>query len=290
MGTIREYFDTDLREMAVRKNWQMKGAGGERLSDAIAKIAYNFDANAKYWYFFVPAELDPLSTLIAILNTSETAKCMLGSDGDGIEVESGFSDYSERQNSSTFIFTQRINLYVDADLTSSTRREFNERTALRGFLLSIKDREYARKRTQGEYPLAFISHDFRDKDAFVRGLALELSKLMCPVWYDEYTLKVGDSLRECIERGLREAKKCVLVLSPNFLSNKGWAKAEFDSIYSREIVEGQNVILPVWHNISKQELYEFSPRLVDKVGVLSSLGAPEVARQLCKAIKCLQKV
>ena len=106
-----------------------------------------------------------------------------------------------------------------------------------------------------------------------------------PVWYDEYSLQVGDSLRENIERGLREARKCVLILSPNFLANKGWAKAEFESIYTREIVEGKNVILPVWHDITKHELFEFSPRLVDKVGVSSALGVAEVARQLCSAIK-----
>ena len=96
---------------------------------------------------------------------------------------------------------------------------------------------------------------------------------------------MGDSLRENIERGLKEAQKCVLVLSPNFLSNKSWAKAEFDSIYVREIIENKNVILPVWHEITKQDVYEYSPRLADRIGVLSSLGAPEVARQLFHAMR-----
>ena len=39
------------------------------------------------------------------------------------------------------------------------------------------------------------THDSRDKDAFVRELAHELAKNSCPVWYDEFSLKVGDSLR-----------------------------------------------------------------------------------------------
>ncbi|MGO9174032.1 MAG: toll/interleukin-1 receptor domain-containing protein [Rhodomicrobium sp.] len=284
MGTIREYFDTELREMAVHKDWQLRSVDGAHVANIVAKIAYNFDANAKYWYFFVPQELDAKSSLAAIMKTPETEKRVLGPDGDGLYVETAFANYSERQNNSTLIFTRRINLYVDADLTPLSRQELKDLATQNGFFLAVKDREYARRRTGMEKPLAFISHDYRDKEDFVRGLAVELSKLMCLVWYDEFSLKVGDSLRENIERGLREARKCILVLSPNFLANKGWGKAEFDSIYTREIVEGKNVILPVWHNITKQELYEYSPRLVDKYGIQSTLGAIEVARQLYKAI------
>ena len=108
---------------------------------------------------------------------------------------------------------------------------------------------------------------------------------MCPVWYDEYSLKVGDSLRSSIEKGLRETKKCVLILSPNFLANDGWGKAEFDSVYTREIIERGNVILPVWHNVDVKQVYEYSPRLADKVGLSSTLGVEELAKKLAIAIK-----
>jgi hypothetical protein len=60
---------------------------------------------------------------------------------------------------------------------------------------------------------------------------------MCLVWYDQFSLRVGDSLRESVEAGLKECHKCILVLTPNFLSNKGWAKHEYSSIFTREIVE-----------------------------------------------------
>ncbi len=155
----------------------------------------------------------------------------------------------------------------------------------KGYYLSIRDREYARKRSASEKPLAFISHDSRDKDGLVRQLAHEMVRLMCPVWYDEYSLKVGDSLRASIEKGLKEARKCIIILSPNFLSNEGWSKAEFDSIFTREILERTNVILPVWHNVGAKEIYNYSPRLADKVGLPSSLGVEELARRLSGAVK-----
>jgi hypothetical protein len=60
---------------------------------------------------------------------------------------------------------------------------------------------------------------------------------MCPVWFDEFSLQVGDRLRESIERGLREARKCILVITPNFISNRGWTREEFSAIFSRELVD-----------------------------------------------------
>jgi hypothetical protein len=133
-------------------------------------------------------------------------------------------------------------------------------------------------------PLAFISHDSRDKEEIASKIALGLQKRMCFVWYDEYSLKVGDSLRESIEKGLKECKKCVLVLSPNFLSNTGWTKVEFNSIFTREILETKNLVLPVWCGISKEELYEYCPTLLDRVGLHWEKGEDQVINKLHQAI------
>jgi hypothetical protein len=144
--------------------------------------------------------------------------------------------------------------------------------------------------------LAFISHDSRDKDEIVRELVQELSRLMCPVWYDEYSLRVGASLRESIEAGLKETRNCfhsscrkrrncIVILSPNFLSNDGWGKAEFNSVFTREILEKQNVMLPVWHNVTVEQIYEYSPQLAGKVGLNTEIGIKELARKLSNEIK-----
>ena len=253
--------------------------------EIIAKIAYDFEANAKYWYIYIPEKSDLSACLGAIFASPEFAECRLGPEGDGALVEMGHSDYSERLSSSTLQFTRRVHLYLDFDISLVNRNSLAAEVLGKGFYLSIRDREYACKRSQFEKPLAFISHDSRDKESLVRRLAQELVRLMCPVWFDEYSLKVGDSLRASIEKGLKEARKCIIVLSPNFLSNEGWSKAEFDSIFTREILEKTNVILPVWHNVGVREIYEYSPRLADKVGLPSSLGVEELARKLSGAVK-----
>lgn len=48
----------------------------------------------------------------------------------------------------------------------------------------------------------FISHASEDKELLVRELAIALRNLGLRVWYDEFTLKPGDSLYESIDRGL----------------------------------------------------------------------------------------
>src|SRR4051812_39226225 len=94
----------------------------------------------------------------------------------------------------------------------------------------------------------FISHASEDKDSFVRELAAELSRLGLSVWYDEWTLKVGDSLRRTIDEGLAGCNFGVVVLSPYFL-RKNWPRAELDGLFAREM-HGSKVILPVYHQIT----------------------------------------
>jgi len=286
MATILEYFDTDLSKcMSHHKQWLMRDNLGSELPPVTARIYQDFDANAKYWAFYIPPDVDVPVYINTIFQTPETKRCVLGPEGDSVKVFMGFSGYSEQMSSTTLIFTNRILLYIDELLDIEERKRITAQGKDVGFYVVVRDKEYAKKRSDMEKPMAFISHDSRDKDDLVRELAFELSKLMCPVWYDEYSLKVGASLRESIEKGLKETKKCIVILSPNFLSNEGWGKVEFDSVFTREILEKKNVMLPVWHNVSLEQVYDYSPKLADKVGLESSLGIKELAIKLANEIK-----
>lgn len=285
MATIRELFDMQPHAMTMHAPWGIRSADGTPTGEVIAKIAYDFEANAKYWYFYLPAVEDLGADLTALFASADVAACRLTPEGDGVHVESGFTGYSERQTTETLMFTRRVHLYLEAELTPQDRQGIVSQTLAMGFHVSVRDFEYARRVSEMQKPMAFISHDSRDKDAFVRELAHELLKNGCMVWYDEFTLKVGDSLRDKIERGLKETKKCVVVLSPNFLANSGWGKVEFNSVFTRELVERERDILPVWLNVGVKDVYEYSPSLADKMGVPADLGIPEVARRLAIAIR-----
>ena len=143
------------------------------------------------------------------------------------------------------------------------------------------------ERNKWEKPRAFVSHDTRDKAEIAQPLAIKLLQFMCPVWYDEFSLKVGDSLRGSIEAGLKECPKCIFVLTPNFLANSGWSQDGVELDLTRELVEKQKVILPVWHNVTAKDVYEYSPVLADRVAVDWSwfIGAPYGTRTRVTAVK-----
>jgi hypothetical protein len=70
------------------------------------------------------------------------------------------------------------------------------------------------------------------------------------------TLRIGDSLRQKIDKGLANSRVGLVVLSPAFIS-KGWTNYELDGIVTRAI-SGEQILLPIWHNITKQEVIPFS--------------------------------
>ncbi|HUW33009.1 MAG TPA: toll/interleukin-1 receptor domain-containing protein, partial [Planctomycetota bacterium] len=71
---------------------------------------------------------------------------------------------------------------------------------------------------------AFISYASEDK-GYVHPLARELTKLRFRVWYDEFELAVGDSLRRSIDKGLANSRFGIVILSPHFFA-KEWPQRE----------------------------------------------------------------
>ena len=107
----------------------------------------------------------------------------------------------------------------------------------------------------------FISHASEDKGAIVRPLATILERLSVRVWYDEFSLQLGDSLTASIDRGLQESRYGLVVLSKAFLS-KQWPEYEYRSLMTREI-DGERVILPLWYDVTKEDVKSFSLYLAD---------------------------
>ncbi len=130
----------------------------------------------------------------------------------------------------------------------------------------------------------FISHASEDKDDVVRPLAHALQDGGLKVWYDEFELKIGDSLRRKIDSGLAKSRFGLVVLSRSFFG-KGWTNYELDGLVSRAVT-GEQVILPIWHNITKQELLDYCPSLADKVARSTGTHTiEEIANEIVEVIK-----
>ena len=126
----------------------------------------------------------------------------------------------------------------------------------------------------------FISHATEDKEAFVRPLAELLKNRGIKVWYDEFSLGWGSSLRKTIDYGLVNSRFGVVIISRSFIK-KQWTEYELNGLTAREMNGENKVILPIWHEVSKSDIIQFSPSLADKVALNSSMYTiEEIAEEL----------
>jgi hypothetical protein len=130
----------------------------------------------------------------------------------------------------------------------------------------------------------FVSHAFEDKDSFVRPLAEALRNQGLSVWYDEFVLELGDSLRRSIDRGLQSSRFGLVVLSPAFFG-KAWPQHELDGLVNRELQLGKKLILPIWHGVDAATVAGYSPTLADRMATSTKLGLPSVVEKIVKVVR-----
>jgi hypothetical protein len=131
----------------------------------------------------------------------------------------------------------------------------------------------------------FISHASEDKDAVVRPLASALRDRGLHVWYDEFELTIGSNLRRNIDRGLAASRFGVVVLSKAFFG-KDWANYELDGLVTRELSGEQQLILPVWHGVSRDEVVAYSAPLATKLArSTDAVPLDEIADEIAAVVQ-----
>ena len=137
---------------------------------------------------------------------------------------------------------------------------------------SAKEKEYN----------AFISYATEDRK-FAEEVHQTLTREGLRIWFDQSELTVGDSLRESIDRGLRISNYGIVIFSKSYFA-KRWTQYELNGLLAREI-NGQKVILPIWRNLSKEEVLAFSPSMADKYALPSpALDLATIAARLTEVI------
>jgi hypothetical protein len=139
---------------------------------------------------------------------------------------------------------------------------------LQGIAQNLAEVDHQRRSVGATSYDVFISHATEDKDAVVRPLATALHDLGLSVWYDEFELHFGDSLRRKIDAGISNSRFGIVVLSTAFFG-KSWPQYELDGLVTME-VSGKQVLLPLWHGVSKDEVMRYSASLADKVALRTS--------------------
>ncbi|MCY3798243.1 MAG: DUF1883 domain-containing protein [Chloroflexi bacterium] len=130
----------------------------------------------------------------------------------------------------------------------------------------------------------FISHASEDKTDVVTPLADALQAAGLSVWYDDFELGIGDSLRQKIDRGIASSRFAIVVLSKAFF-NKGWPNYELDGLVTKAI-DGDQILLPIWHGLTKDEVVSYSPSLADKIARnTTTQTVEEIAEEIIEVVR-----
>ena len=128
----------------------------------------------------------------------------------------------------------------------------------------------------------FLSHATEDKAAVADPLRLALSDAGISVWIDESEMRIGDSMRLSMEKGLSMSRWGVVVISPSFLG-KYWTQAELDALFSMEKVD-RKVVLPVYYGITPAEVRGKHPILASRKAILWADGIDKVVAAIAAEV------
>lgn len=128
----------------------------------------------------------------------------------------------------------------------------------------------------------FISHAIPDKVEFVLPLAEALRERGLNVWLDRWTIDLGDSISESISEGLRLSKFGIVVLSNAFFA-RSWPKKELGALFAKES-DGASHIIPIWHQIEYNDVWEHAPLLVDRMAARSDDGVINIADRVVRLV------
>lgn len=164
-----------------------------------------------------------------------------------------------------------------SDLMKSMKASTNSNEEYLDEIIEIKDKldnlssdikQAVKEKELIEYDV-FLSHSSLDKDIFVTELSDKLSDKGLRVFEDVKVFKIGQSQTEMMNMGILNSRFVVIFLSENFIQS-GWSSYEFKSFLNREINEKKIIILPIWHNVSFDQVKEYNPYLVDKFALNTS--------------------
>ena len=90
----------------------------------------------------------------------------------------------------------------------------------------------------------FISYTYQDRE-FVERLANDLKKHGVPVWWDQWEIRVGESIIQKVNEGIDSSAYLIAVLSSDSVQSH-WVQREINSALMRQLsVEKNIIILPL---------------------------------------------
>jgi hypothetical protein len=106
-----------------------------------------------------------------------------------------------------------------------------------------------------DVPRVYLAHASEDHETLAKPLAHALMAQGIDVWFDEWEIRAGDSLRRKMEEGLANCTHFVVLLTPNSL-HKPWVETEIDAGFIRA-VGGESRFIGIRAAVSVNDLSPF---------------------------------
>jgi hypothetical protein len=124
-------------------------------------------------------------------------------------------------------------------------------------------------------PTAFLSHASEDKP-LARKLAQDLEARGVQVFFDEWDIGLGESIRQRIDEGLLRSEYVLIIFTPRSIQ-KPWVKAETDAAFMRKLA-GEAKLIPLRSELDPKDLPPLvqtlrSPNLDDYDAALAEISA-----------------
>lgn len=135
--------------------------------------------------------------------------------------------------------------------------------------LADRVQESASRHSEREYD-AFLSYARIDGHEIGNILRAELENLGVEVFFDEIAIAPGKSQSLQIDKGLRSARCGIALLTPAYLTGRFWTERELGALLNKD------TLIPVLHQVTFDEVAEYSGILPDLAGFETSRDTSEV--------------
>jgi hypothetical protein len=92
-------------------------------------------------------------------------------------------------------------------------------------------------------PDVFVCHSSREK-RFARKMVKDITSQGYKVWFDEFTMRPGESMYEKIQLGIKNSLWFLIILSPRSVKSQ-WCRRELNNALQEEFERGRNYVVPI---------------------------------------------
>ena len=120
----------------------------------------------------------------------------------------------------------------------------------------------------------FLCHAWDDRKGAAKELYDSLQSKGVTVWFSEKDVLLGASLLREIDKGLAKSRVGIVLVTPSFLERvkkEGIADKELSALLARDL------LVPIVHNTTYEDLREVSPLLGSRSGLSITLDEPMVS-------------